>query len=228
MPLLNDGNYKTRKGERYGFITFGMHLAPFKLAGRNVCPSASAGCAAACLNTAGRGIMKNVQEARIKKTKWFHSDRLGFLSELRKEIASSLRKAKRKEMNPCFRLNLTSDLPWESLDVISAFPEYQFYDYTKIKRRMFRYLAGDLPQNYHLTFSRSEETPDDLVHEICERGGNVAAVFSQDLPKKWQGIMVIDGDDSDLRFRDPRGVIVGLRAKGRGKKDTTGFVIYND
>lgn len=226
MPLLNDGNTKTKKGEAFGWITYGMHLAPSTLSGKNVCPSASAGCAAACLNTAGRGVMRNVQEARINKTKRFFSDRNGFLSELRKEISRALKKAEKKGMEPCFRLNLTSDLPWESLAVINAFPNYQFYDYTKIKSRMLRYLAGELPQNYHLTFSRSEDTPDEFVHTICNtHRGNVAVVFNGDLPEKWQGLRVIDGDISDLRFRDPRGVIVGLRSKGRGKKDNTGFVV---
>ncbi len=226
MPLLNDGNTKTKKGEAFGWITYGMHLAPSTLSGKNVCPSASAGCAAACLNTAGRGVMRNVQEARINKTKRFFSDRNGFLSELRKEISRALKKAEKKGMEPCFRLNLTSDLPWESLAVINAFPNYQFYDYTKIKSRMLRYLAGELPQNYHLTFSRSEDTPDEFVHTICNtHRGNVAVVFNGHLPEKWQGLRVIDGDISDLRFRDPRGVIVGLRSKGRGKKDNTGFVV---
>ena len=226
MPLLNDGNTKTKKGEAFGWITYGMHLAPSTLSGKNVCPSASAGCAAACLNTAGRGVMRNVQEARINKTKRFFSDRNGFLSELRKEISRALKKAEKKGMEPCFRLNLTSDLPWESLAVINAFPNYQFYDYTKIKSRMLRYLAGELPQNYHLTFSWSEDTPDEFVHTICNtHRGNVAVVFNGHLPEKWQGLRVIDGDISDLRFRDPRGVIVGLRSKGRGKKDNTGFVV---
>tara|TARA_A100001201_G_C4037447_1_gene185618 strand:+ start:100 stop:786 length:687 start_codon:yes stop_codon:yes gene_type:complete len=226
MPLLNDGNTKTKKGEAFGWITYGMHLAPSTLSGKNVCPSASAGCAAACLNTAGRGVMRNVQEARINKTKRFFSDRNGFLSELRKEISRALKKAEKKGMEPCFRLNLTSDLPWESLAVINAFPNYQFYDYTKIKSRMLRYLAGELPQNYHLTFSRSEDTPDEFVHTICNtHRGNVAVVFNGHLPEKWQGLRVIDGDISDLRFRDPRGVIVGLRSKGRGKTDNTGFVV---
>jgi hypothetical protein len=35
---------------------------------------------------------------------------------------------------------------------------------------------------------------------------------------------VFNGDESDLRFLDPQGVIVGLYAKGKAKKDTSGFV----
>jgi hypothetical protein len=71
MSLLNSGNAKTRKGEKKGFITYGLHLAPANLSGFNVCKDASAGCAAACLNTAGRGAMSNVQRARIAKTRLF-------------------------------------------------------------------------------------------------------------------------------------------------------------
>ncbi len=225
MPLLNNGNHKTRKGEAFGWITYGLHLAPFNLSGKNVCPNASPGCAEACLNTAGRGIMRTVQEARINKTKRFFQDREGFLTELRKEILGSLRRANKKKMKACFRLNLTSDLPWESLDIVSAYPAQMFYDYTKSKRRMWRFLDGELPRNYHLTFSRSEETKDEDIHGIVNCGGNVAIVFQDYLPDTWQGVKVVDGDISDLRFQDPRGMIVGLRAKGRGKKDTTGFVI---
>ena len=36
---------------------------------------------------------------------------------------------------------------------------------------------------------------------------------------------VVNGDESDLRFLDPRNSIVGLKAKGKAKKDTTGFVV---
>jgi hypothetical protein len=35
----------------------------------------------------------------------------------------------------------------------------------------------------------------------------------------------VDGDKDDLRFLDPQGVIVGLKAKGDAKHDDTGFVI---
>jgi len=223
MPLLNDGNTKTKKGEAFGWITYGMHLAPSTLSGKNVCPSASAGCAAACLNTAGRGVMRNVQEARINKTKRFFSDRNGFLSELRKEISRALKKAEKKGMEPCFRLNLTSDLPWESLAVINAFPNYQFYDYTKNYKRMIKFLNGELPKNYHLTFSLSEDNMLEAL-DILNRGGNVAVVFRGDMPKEWQGFPVITGDDHDMRYQDPKKHWIFLTAKGKAKADKTGFV----
>ena len=224
MKLLNGGNHKTVKGESVGWKTYGLHLSPFNISGNNVCPNASAGCAAACLNTAGRGAMRNVQEARIRKTQFFFNDREGFLRQLFKEIKSSIKSATRKELNSCFRLNLTSDIAWERY-IIPAFKNHQFYDYTKSKTRMRRFLQGKLPENYHLTFSRSEDTKDSEVKEFCSAGGNVAVVFRGHLPSEWKGIKVVDGDVSDLRFQDEQGVIVGLVAKGLGKKDETGFVV---
>jgi hypothetical protein len=222
--LLNAGNYKTRKGEKYGWKTYGIHLAPFNISGKNVCASATTGCSTACLNTAGRGIMHSVQDARVKKTRRFFEDRDGFISQLFKEIKSSIKSAARKELNSCFRLNLTSDILWERF-VVGHFPDTQFYDYTKHLKRFVRFLEGKFPPNYHLTYSRSEETPDELVKGLCASGGNVAVVFRNHLPETWLGIEVIDGDDSDLRFEDSKGKIVGLLEKGLAKKDKTGFVV---
>ena len=222
---LNSGNYKTSKGEKYGWKTYGLHLAPFNISGKNVCASASAGCSTACLNTAGRGIMHSVQDARVKKTRRFFEDRDGFISQLYKEIKSSVKSAAKKQIDSCFRLNLTSDILWERF-VVKDFPQSQFYDYTKHLKRFVRFLEGKLPANYHLTYSRDETTPDTLVKSLCASGGNVAVVFrGKELPRKWLGIEVIDGDDSDLRFQDGEGKIVGLLEKGLAKKDETGFVV---
>ena len=223
--LLNSGNYKTSKGEKYGWKTYGLHLAPFNISGKNVCASASAGCSTACLNTAGRGVMHSVQDARVKKTRRFFEDRNGFLQQLYKEIKSSVKSAAKKQIDSCFRLNLTSDILWERF-VIEDFPDSQFYDYTKHLKRFIRFLEGKLPSNYHLTYSRDETTPDTLVKSLCASGGNVAVVFrGKKLPRRWLGIEVIDGDDSDLRFQDGEGKIVGLLEKGLAKKDETGFVV---
>lgn len=229
--LLNAGNAKTKKGEKLGYITYGIHLAPHNVSGFNVCSKASAGCSAACLNTAGRGAMKNVQAARIAKTQFFFNDRKAFMEKLWKEIEAAVKSAKRKNLKPCFRLNLTSDLPWEKIKhngqtVFEAFPQLQFYDYTKHADRMSAFLAGDLPSNYHLTFSRSEEKDNQALSDaFLNSGGTVAAVFRNSLPKTWKGFQVIDGDDTDLRFLDSKNTVVGLVEKGLAKKDETGFVI---
>ena len=239
MKLLNKGNAKTLKGEVLGYRTFGIHLSPANKSGFNVCQWASAGCRAACLDTAGCGKWSNVQTARINKTKRFFKDNFGFMSDLRTEISKAIISAVKKQMIPCFRLNLTSDIPWENvrkgvkvnsqlfrpLNVMEEFPNVNFYDYTKGFTRMMAWLNGKMPDNYHLTFSRSEETSDDRMKKILSLGGNVAVVFRGSLPKTYLGYPVVDGDENDLRFKDPKGVIVGLVEKGLAKKDETGFVV---
>ena len=239
MKLLNKGNAKTLKGEVLGYRTFGLHLSPANKSGFNVCQWASVGCRAACLDTAGRGCMSNVQNSRINKTKRFFKDNFGFMSDLRMEIAKAIISAGKKQMIPCFRLNLTSDIPWENvrkgrtvnpqlvrpLNVMEEFPNVNFYDYTKGFTRMMAWLNGKMPKNYHLTFSRSEETSDERMKKILSLGGNVAVVFRGSLPKTYLGFSVVDGDENDLRFKDSKGVIVGLVEKGLAKKDETGFVV---
>jgi hypothetical protein len=229
MPLLSTSNTKIRKGEKSGFKTAGIHLAPHKLSGHNTCVAASKGCAAACLNTAGMGAYSTVQAARIKKTKMFFEDRGNFLNALVKEIQSAIKKAKKNNMTPAFRLNLTSDIAWEKITInnqtiMEMFPDVSFYDYTKIPRRMLNFINGKFPKNYHLTFSRSEnnQTHADIVMGC---GGNVAVVFRGKLPDTYKGKKVINGDENDLRFLDPKGVIVGLVEKGKAKKDASGFVV---
>jgi hypothetical protein len=229
MSLLNSGNSKTRKGEKKGFTTYGLHLAPANLSGFNVCKDATSGCAAACLNTAGRGAMSSVQKARIKKTLFFFKDKENFLVSLWSEAAKSIKSAARKNMTPCFRLNLTSDLPWEKIrlngqSIFEAFPSVTFYDYTKSVSRMSAFLAGEMPANYHLTFSRSESNTETCL-SFLRSGGNVAMVFRKSLPAAAFGHEVIDGDETDLRFLDGKGKIVGLKEKGLAKKDETGFVL---
>lgn len=223
MRLLTIGNTKTTKGEAMGYLTFIMHLAPSTLSGYNTCPMASAGCASACLNTAGRGRFTATQEARIRKTRWFFENRDGFMAQLVKDIEAAIRKAKRENMTPVFRLNGTSDIRWESVavgafrNVMEMFPAVQFYDYTKLTNRR------DIPANYHLTFSRSETNETDALRMLAQ-GMNVAVVFDT-LPEKWAGVKVIDGTETDLRFLDEECVIVGLVAKGKARKDTSGFTI---
>jgi len=229
MKLLNSGNSKTRKGEKKGWSTYGIHLAPASLSGFNVCDSSSAGCRAACLNTAGRGAMSSVQRARIAKTRLFFKDKNLFLSMLWKEVAAGIKKAAKNGMEPCFRLNLTSDLPWEKIkfngkSIMEAFPNVQFYDYCKSSERMAQFVNGEMPKNYHLTFSRSE-TNGAIALAILRSGGNVAMVFRESLPATYYGHEVIDGDETDLRFLDGSGKIIGLKEKGLAKKDATGFVL---
>jgi hypothetical protein len=230
MKLLSTGNPKTVKGEKLGYLSFILHLAPAKLSGYEVCPARSTGCTNACLNVSGHaGIFRKgettnaIQEARIRKTRWYFEDRESFMAQLVKDIHAAIRKADRDGMIPVFRLNGTSDLRWETVgieqngmwydNVMQLFPRVQFYDYTKLTNRR------NIPANYHLTFSRSEEN-----EHLIPADMNVAVVFDT-LPDTWNGRKVIDGTETDLRFLDPQGIVVGLVAKGKAKRDTSGFTI---
>jgi hypothetical protein len=143
-----------------------------------------------------------------------------FYQLLYKDIEKLKRRAEKLGLKPCLRLNGTSDIPKLALKVARDFPELQTYDYTKI----FKTLTADLPTNYHLTFSRTENNAGEWI-EAMEKGFNVAVVFEKELPTKWFDREVINGDVHDLRFLDKQGAIVGLTAKGKAKKDRTGFVV---
>ena len=229
--LSIDTNAKTVKGRSRGYMTGILYLAPVKESGAiNVCPHASEGCASACLFTAGRGAFDNVRNARVAKTLAFVHDREAFMRQLCDDIRRLIAKAEKAGMIPCVRLNGTSDLPWENIkcgehaNIMQAFPGLQFYDYTKNPNRIAAHLEGRMPGNYHLTFSRSEGNGK-IALSILQSGGNVAIVFSS-LPAAFNGAPVINGDETDLRFLDPRGCVVGLKAKGRAKRDESGFVLH--
>jgi hypothetical protein len=224
-------NYKTIKSEKVGVLTGIIYMSPYNLSGKNVCPGASKGCAAACLNTAGRGAMNVVQRARLKKTNSFFEDRSQFLQDLALEIGKLQRQAQAKGLKAAVRLNGTSDLPYEKYkvgdtgkNIMELFPEVQFYDYTKLENR---FTKGQLPANYHLTFSRAEDN-DHKLPEVLKHT-SAAVVFSGELPATWRGYPVIDGDEHDARFTDAgAGVIIGLRAKGKARHDSSGFVVQSE
>ena len=223
--LSIDTNAKTVKGQKQGYRTGILYLAPASVSGViNVCAFASPACETACLYTAGRGAFNSVQKARIAKTRLYVSDKSAFVETLKTNVRQLIAKCAKVNATPAVRLNGTSDIGWERHGIIQAFNETQFYDYTKNYIRMIGFLFGKLPSNYHLTFSRSE-TNDDLCLDVLNRGGNVAVVFRNELPTHWNGFPVINGDENDLRFLDPKGVVVGLKAKGKAKSDTTGFVV---
>jgi hypothetical protein len=224
-------NYKTVKSEKVGVLTGIIYMAPYNLSGKNVCPGASAGCAAACLNTAGRGAMGVVQKARLKKTNRFWDDRGQFLQDLAAEIAKLQKQAAAKGLKAAVRLNGTSDLPYErykvgdtGMNIMQLFPEVQFYDYTKLENRI---VGQQLPANYHLTFSRAEDN-DHKLDDVLKHT-SAAVVFSGELPETWRGYPVIDGDEHDARFTDAGpGVIIGLTAKGKARHDSSGFVVPSE
>jgi hypothetical protein len=222
--LLSKGstNAKTAKNSIETLI---LYLAPFtqNSKGINLCPKATEGCAAACLFTAGRGAFSNVAQSRINRTEYYLHDRKAFLAQLAKEVNSQAKKVPTLAV----RLNGTSDIKLVEMLTLThdIAPNVVFYDYTKIPTK-----AGNRKttqgHDYIVTYSFNEGNdaiPNAL--EVLNRGGNVAAVFRKELPDTFLGYPVIDGDQSDIMMLYNRGVILGLKAKGKAKKDTTGFVI---
>ena len=220
FKLLSTANPKIQKGTKLGYLSFILHLAPADLSGRETCPKRTAGCTAACLNTAGRGGMfkrgentNMIQKARIRKTEYFFNDRAGFLADLEADIRKGIRFAEKQGLIPVFRLNGTSDISWEKYGIIEKFPTTQFYDYTKVLGRKVKHLS-----NYHLTFSKADGNDSDVAEALLQ-GMSVVAVYDK-IPAG-----VPSADETDLRFLDPKGIMLGLKAKGRAKKDYSGFVI---
>ena len=227
FKLLSTANPKIQKGTKLGYLSFILHLAPADLSGKEVCPKRTAGCTSACLNTAGRGGMfkrgestNAIQKARIRKTVAFFFDRDQFMLDLHSDIAKAINYATKQGLTPVFRLNGTSDLSWEKytvpgtgLNIFDCFPQVQFYDYTKVLGRK----VAQYP-NYHLTFSKADGNDSDVAKALAQ-GLSVVAVYDE-IPAG-----VPSADETDLRFLDPKGIMLGLKAKGRAKKDYSGFVI---
>jgi len=243
ITILTKGesNAKLKKGITEKADVMLLHMLPHNKADvlmnrkvkRTLCPFAKlAECHVACLNTAGRGgIVKRgettnaIEVARLRRSLYYLDDRENFLAQLHKEITAFMNKCKRNNKKPCIRLNGTSDIQYEyelyqGKNMFEHFPEIQFYDYTKIPTRKVAHIP-----NYHLTWSYSEsnESYANLSEKVLD---NIAVVFrTKDLPSRFKGRKVIDGDKTDMRFLDEPNVIVGLKAKGQAKKDYTGFVI---
>ena len=243
ITILTNGerNAKLVKGITKKADVMIAHLLPHNRADvlmerkvkRTLCAFAiKAQCHVACLNTAGRGgIIKKgettntIEIARLRRTLLFLDDREKFLAQLHKEITAFVIRCKKNDKKPCVRLNGTSDIQYEyelheGKNMFEHFPEVQFYDYTKIPTRKVEHIP-----NYHLTWSYSEAN-DKYARLFDKVPNNKAVVFrDKDLPKMFRGLKVIDGDKTDMRFLDESNIVVGLKAKGKARKDYTGFVI---
>ncbi len=245
--LLTTASPKLVKGEKFGWLSAVLHLAPHTLSGHNVCPMATKECAAGCLESAGRGGIygradtqlvtvadgrrvrtNTIRRARIARTLAYFADPDAFLVKLAHEIELHARRAQQHNLLPAVRLNGTSDIQWENVRhsdgwiIFDLFPEVTFYDYTKIPGR------AHLPRNYSLTFSFSGSNLPAALAEL-QAGRTTAVVFDTRrgaaLPDTWHGFPVMDADVSDLRFTDPAGSVAGLRAKGKARKLATGHFI---
>ena len=232
--LLGVGtNAKTIKGDGDEYLTAILYMTPYKVMvdGKlfNSCSMAAmASCIEGCLYTAGRGAFNNVQTARQRKAEWFYRDRDSFMAQLVIDVAKFANYCRKRDIQPCIRLNGTTDIRWELIltdgkNIFERFPDVQWYDYTKIPNRKVSHLA-----NYHLTWSYSAANPkyEQYFDEVIRNGMSVAVVFRKPINlNTWRGYKVVDGDKDDLRFLDPKQSIVALYAKGKAKKDQSGFVV---
>ena len=229
-----DTNAKTIKGEKYGIKTAILYLMPAEQSGVQLCPMAKlAKCEGPCLFTAGRGAMSNVMLSRLRKTLYFNQYRELFMNQLHNELIRERAKAKRKGYKLIVRLNGTSDIRWENIkvsgyaNIMQALPDIIYYDYTKLANRK-------VPANYDLTFSYSgvsEYLP--FVQKAVANGERIAVVFRNRAiveamlanGETFLGLPVVDGDNTDIRHLEPKGVIVALYAKGKARRDQSGFVV---
>jgi len=228
--LSINSDAKTKKGAKRGVLTGVLYEAPADIASRvSLCPMAQlAGCEGACLYRAGRGRFSNVQQARIRKTLFIDQYPQKAFDVLCKNIEALVRKAERLGMTPAVRLNGTSDRDWNKWcerhnlpNIFEAFPDVQFYDYTKVLGREYR-----PNHNVTLSYSARPEYQKYSDRMFNAKGFNVAVAFhGKTLPATFKGREVINGDDTDVRFYDPENVVVGLTFKGSESNDTQGFAV---
>jgi len=229
-----DTNVKTEKNEMETFI---LYMAPAKTNsfGINLCIKASKGCTVACITTSGMMTFTSNILARIRKADFYVNPetKTEFCLQLWKELSNKDRTAKKKGYKVAIRLNGTTDLDFFGIlknrigkDLFSL-TNLVFYDYTKLIGKVIKYQDQIKNGQYYLTFSRSEDNWNDCITAL-NMGINVAVVFGSDSlkPETFQGFEVIDGDKTDIEMLKVSGKILALRAKGKAKKDRTGFVIW--
>jgi hypothetical protein len=240
--ILTVNNTKIKKSKEIGYLSAILHLAPADSSGYEVCPSRSKGCTFACNNGSGRGRFDSCQLARINKTRRLFEDRENFLADLHYSIKRHVSRSKKEGLLPAIRLNGTSDLPWFNKKfgaIIQAYPQVQFYDYTKV----YGYLKHQHKyDNYYVAFSKSEVN-DRQVQKAIKQGYSIAVSFELDenkeLPKTYMGLPVVNGDLHDAIFIYDYQCILGLRFKQPRdksvtdcmkmlKRDTSGFTVLYD
>ena len=248
--LLSEGNSnaKTRKNFRPTRI---LYLTPASQSGENFCANATPGCIWSCLNTAGRGIMQNVQLARLDRSQFVIQFERMFLEKVAIDIKRLVKNKAKNGEEVAVRLNGTSDLALVEMlykgGLLTDIPtNVIFYDYTKYPDKAGAYKIGK--HKYFVTWSHAEDyfskPLGKMVYnfktslQMLESGKLVAVVFMKQLPKFWFGYEVIDGDKRDDLMIDVyptlkkgAGKVLGLIAKGNKIKDakkSNGFPIVCD
>jgi hypothetical protein len=214
--------------------TYVIYLSPANTSGYNVCTHSTPECRKGCLATSGRAKIEiysninRIKNARIKKTRLFFEEQKYFIDWMIAEIKMYQKKAKKDGYYFSIRLNGTSDIDWANIGeygktIFDLFPEVQFYDYTKNPHKFI-----NKPLNYHLTFSYTGRNWN-LCEAILKSGQNIAMVFNttknQILPTEYKGYKVINGDLTDYRPLDGKGVIVGLRFKVIANKEANNEIL---
>lgn len=216
---MPNSNQKLMKNE--DILIFSLALAQSNLSGINVCCWSSPECRANCVGKNGNNGFPKTMQAKIAKTRFLFEfpDEAGILLAHFWERAETKGQHLGKEIGG--RLNTFSDINWIKTApwIFSRFENINFYDYTKDWNREAIYKDGSIVKNYHLTYSASERTTDDEIVSFLEQGKNVAVIFYdwRNLPSDYLGYQVVDGDKDDIRWKDPVGVIVGLKRKGSMK-----------
>jgi hypothetical protein len=219
---------KLTKNGKVNQHTYGLYLAPAKQSGYNTCPYSTPECRLGCLNTSGRSAIESyigitkIRDARIKKTKLFYEHPEFFMAWLIAELKTAQTKAKASGFYFSARLNCTSDIDWQNVrvngqNIFEIFPDVQFYDYTKNPNKF-----KNLPSNYHLTLSYTGRNWE-LCKQALELGYNVAMIFNvkneNQIPLTYKGFKVVNGDITDYRVADAKGIIVGLKWKRIANKE---------
>lgn len=214
-------NYKLAKGDS---LIYGLSLAPSRLSGINVCMFSTPVCVDCCVAHCGNGNYPAVIRARIAKTRFLFEQPYYAAILLADFLDKAMRKAIKKAKRLGVRLNTFADLDWQEIApwLFRRYPLAHFYDYTKNWSRV------SLFSNYTLTYSVSEKTKTESIGFALSMGRNVAVIFdtprTKPLPLFFGGYEVLDGDLSDERWKDPKGCVVGLRAKGRMRTAGEGMV----
>jgi hypothetical protein len=228
MQLLTSNTKlsKTAGDNRYSIL--GLALPPAKLSGRNLCPE-HGDCANVCNGWfSGRTVTEPVRNAMLARSALYLHNRALFMELLSQDIERHLTRSVKKGRIPLTRLNIASDLNW--CGVARSYAPHVFYDYTKVRKRIRRVLAGDWPENYELTYSISEKSDMRLAGDYLRAGHNVSIVLDAEynpqhhrygeipdeiqIGRSWYP--VIDGDLHDRRIHecDGEGKIIALRFKG--------------
>lgn len=224
LSYLGNVNHSSKiaKNGKLNQHTYSIYLAPASTSGYNVCSHSTKECRLGCLATSGRQAIEifsgidNIKNARIKKTKIFFEHQDFFMQWLIADIKSKKALAEKKGYYFSVRLNATSDIDWQNVlylgeNIFQLFPDVNFYDYTKNASKFI-----NKPKNYHLTYSYTGRNWNQCK-VLLEQGHNIAMVFNTtnetELPTEYKGFKVINGDLSDYRIADGKGIIVGLKWK---------------